>query len=226
MTVHTVAISQSDLLRVPLFPLPDVVLFPGVQLPLHVFEGRYRQLVRDCMEGSRLLSVPCLRPPRPNDEGPPALHESAGLGRIAQCVRLPDGRFNIAVLGLCRARLRELPSDAPYRVAQVEIVPDAVPACPLALPAWHQRLRDTVKQWLPHCSRDTGRALESVLRAGVDSSTCADQVAALTLSEGVVRQRMLEELDPVARLERVVLALERQLRAIAPDGGSSSGAWN
>ena len=103
---------DSALLRVPVFPLAGALLFPRAQLPLHIFEPRYRAMVRDAMASDRLIAM---IQPR-DEEEPPALFEVGCLGRIGTCEELEDGRFNIVLEGLSRFRIaREAIVDTPYR---------------------------------------------------------------------------------------------------------------
>jgi len=104
--------SDRALLRVPVFPLAGALLFPRAQLPLHIFEPRYRAMVQDAMAGERLIAMV-----QPRDSAAPsALFEIGCLGRIETCEALPDGRFNIVLEGLGRFRIaREAKVDTPYR---------------------------------------------------------------------------------------------------------------
>src|SRR5204862_3056558 len=89
-----------------LFPLPNVVLFPHVVQPLHIFEPRYRQMTADTLTGDRLLALVLLKPGWEEDyDGRPAVHPVACLGRVVADQLLPDGRYNLLVRGLSRARL-------------------------------------------------------------------------------------------------------------------------
>ena len=100
------------LLRVPVFPLAGALLFPRAQLPLHIFEPRYRAMVRDALASNRLIAMV---QPKDEDE-PPALFEIGCLGRIGACDELEDGRFNIVLEGLSRFRIaREARVDTLYR---------------------------------------------------------------------------------------------------------------
>lgn len=103
---------DTALLRVPVFPLAGALLFPRAQLPLHIFEERYRAMVRDAMASNRLIAMV-----QPKDESePPALFEVGCLGRIGTCDELEDGRFNIVLEGLSRFRIaREATVDTLYR---------------------------------------------------------------------------------------------------------------
>jgi len=103
---------MSTLLRVPVFPLAGALLFPRSQLPLHIFEPRYRAMTRDAMAGDRLIAMV-----QPKDHAePPALFEVGCLGRIGMCEELDDGRFNLVLEGLSRFRIaREAAVDTLYR---------------------------------------------------------------------------------------------------------------
>jgi uncharacterized protein len=104
--------SGPPLLRVPVFPLAGAILFPRGQLPLHIFEPRYRAMTRDAMAGDRLIAMV-----QPKDGGePPSLFEVGCLGRIDSCEELPDGRFNLVLEGLGRFRIaREAAVETLYR---------------------------------------------------------------------------------------------------------------
>jgi Lon protease-like protein len=103
---------ETALLRVPVFPLAGALLFPRSQLPLHIFEPRYRAMTRDAMAGDRLIAMV-----QPKDhEEPPGLFEIGCIGRIGSCEELDDGRFNLVLEGLCRFRIaREAAVDTLYR---------------------------------------------------------------------------------------------------------------
>ena len=101
---------------IPLFPLGGALLFPGAQLPLHIFEPRYRAMVREAMEGRRVIGM---IQPR-SDDRVPALYPVGCLGAIAGLEALDDGRFNLVLQGVRRFTLvRELDATTPYRQAEV-----------------------------------------------------------------------------------------------------------
>jgi Lon protease-like protein len=108
--------------RIPIFPLPGVVLFPGTLLPLHIFEPRYRAMVADALKGDRMIGMAMIDGSRPLREPLPVL-PLGGAGRIVEQELLDDGRFNIVLEGTWRFRIvAEEPPD-PYRVASVDLVP-------------------------------------------------------------------------------------------------------
>ena len=112
---------MSDLL--PLFPLPNVVLFPSVFLPLHIFEPRYREMVADAIAGDRMIGMVLLRPGWEHDyEGRPPVYEIGSSGVITHFERLSDGRYNIILRGLERFRILEEDASRSYRRGIVERV--------------------------------------------------------------------------------------------------------
>ena len=104
--------AEEALLRVPIFPLAGALLFPRSQLPLHIFEPRYRTMVRDSLASDRLIAMV-----QPRDHGDrPSLFEVGCLGLIIESEELEDGRFNIVLQGITRFRIsREAEVDTPYR---------------------------------------------------------------------------------------------------------------
>ncbi len=111
---------MSRLLRVPLFPLPGAILFPRAQIPLHIFEPRYREMVRDAMDGPGQIAM--IQPLRLDDDNEAPLYEVGCVGELVGIEELDDGRFNIVLLGSHRFRLvREAEVDSPYRCADVDI---------------------------------------------------------------------------------------------------------
>lgn len=104
----------------PLFPLPNVVLFPNAMLPLHVFEPRYRSMVADALEGDRLIGMVLLKPGWERDyEGRPPVYPIGCAGLITHAERLADGRYNIILRGLEKFRIVAEDHSRPYRLAQI-----------------------------------------------------------------------------------------------------------
>lgn len=111
--------------QIPLFPLPDVVLFPHLPLPLHVFEPRYRRLVEDVRQGDGVIGMVLLWPGWEGDyEGRPPVYPVGCAGRLEACEELPDGRFDVLLRGLARFRIVGEQPGRPYRLATVEPLPD------------------------------------------------------------------------------------------------------
>lgn len=110
---------------IPLFPLPNAVLFPQIVLPFHIFEPRYRKMVEDTLEDRHLIGMTLLKPGwEAESQDRPAIHPVGCVGRIGDLAKLPDGRFNLSLFGLRRFRItEEIPSD-PYRRAFVDWLPE------------------------------------------------------------------------------------------------------
>ena len=105
----------------PLFPLPNAVLFPKMPLPLHIFEERYRQMVRDVVDAHETIGMILLRPGWEADyQGRPAVYARGCAGTVERCEPLPDGRFDLVLRGGQRFRVIEEHAGKPYRLATVE----------------------------------------------------------------------------------------------------------
>ena len=110
---------------IPIFPLPNVVLFPSVFLPLHIFEPRYRQMLDDALRGDRIIGMVLLKGGRDDIEEPPPVYSIGCAGLISHAEALPDGRSNIILRGILRFRVVEEEGDREYRRARVEPLPEA-----------------------------------------------------------------------------------------------------
>jgi Lon protease-like protein len=110
---------------IPIFPLPNVVLFPNVFLPLHIFEPRYRQMVDAALNGDRIIGMVLLRPGWEGDyEGRPPVYPIGCAGVVTHAERLPDGRFNIVLRGMEKFRIASEEAEQLYRLATVIAVPE------------------------------------------------------------------------------------------------------
>lgn len=115
--VRLIALAQ----RLSIFPLPGAVLFPGLQLPLHIFEPRYRALVSDALARDRRIAM--IQPQRADEQSP--LFEIGCVGRIGDVEALEDGRYNIVLEGEARFRtVRELDVSTPFRQIEADLLED------------------------------------------------------------------------------------------------------
>lgn len=123
---ETPLLTESELAELPVFPLPNAVLFPGASIGLHLFEPRYRAMMRHCLEhGPRAMAIAMLKPGYEKDyERQPAIHEVAGAGRIVSHRGNPDGTFDLILEGTQRVRLHELAFHPPFRRARAETLVD------------------------------------------------------------------------------------------------------
>lgn len=108
---------------IPIFPLPNAVLFPQVLLPLRIFEPRYRAMVEDALAGERVIGMVLLRPGFEADyEGRPPAYPVGCAGEITHAERLGDGRFDIVLRGTGKFRIVGEDGGRPYRLARIEVV--------------------------------------------------------------------------------------------------------
>lgn len=174
--------------RARLFPLPNLVMFPHVMQPLHIFEPRYREMVADALSGDRLIALGTLSPGWEQEyDGRPPVQPIACLGRIAAHHRLNDGRFNILLAGLCRFRLRrESSPDSLFRVIEGECLRDVYPTDPPdAIATLQAKLVDRLQMLLPCLPEGTDQlgsfcnqqcrlgALTDVISYSMDFDVCS-----------------------------------------------------
>ena len=112
----------------PLFPLPNVVLFPDVFLPLHIFEDRYRMMVQDALSENRTIGIVLLREKNSHVSRTPTVYDVGCSGLITHCDRMANGCFNIVLRGQERFRILEEDHSKPYRRAVVEYLTEPLPA--------------------------------------------------------------------------------------------------
>jgi Lon protease-like protein len=193
-----------------LFPLPNVVLFPHVVQPFHIFEPRYRQLTKDAVESDRLVAVVLLKPGFEEEyEGRPPIHDVACLGRIVADQPLPDGKYNLLVRGLCRLRLdQEAIDDKPYRSAGGWPLPDPMHADDQEL---RKELVQAVLDWLPPGAAYTDQ-FKQLLHSPIPLGALADVLGFMLPLAVELKQALLEELDIDSRARRLL----GELRSSSP----------
>ena len=195
---------REALRRLPMFPLPNVVLFPHALLPLHIFEERYQALARDVLAGHHFLAISLLDSPEEADtQDRPPVQRIAGVGEVVMAHELPDGRFNLVVRGRARVRIDdELDSDRPYRMISATELPDLPATDPGDLVDADQSLRALVGH-LADAIPEGGELLRQVVVSQETPSELVDVLAAALVVDPVLRQRLLETRDVMKRIERV-----------------------
>jgi Lon protease-like protein len=195
--------------EIPIFPLPNVVLFPAALLPLHIFEPRYRAMVSDALEGDRLIGMVLLRPGWERAyEGTPAVYPIGCAGFITHADRLPDGRYNIMLRGLEKFRLvNERPARQGierYRLALIEAIAEPPAGSTKALQDARHRLESVIARQLQRRADDT---------IPKDVSD-ADLVHAIAQHlEPLEKQALLECHGSLERCQALVELLEMRLMA-------------
>jgi Lon protease-like protein len=112
---------------IPLFPLPNVVLFPNVVLPLHIFEPRYREMTADALKGDRIIGMVLLRPGWESSyEGRPPIYDVGCAGLITHAEKLDDGRYNLVLRGMQKFRVVHEDYQKMYRRAEVQAIHEGV----------------------------------------------------------------------------------------------------
>jgi ATP-dependent Lon protease len=210
----------SALEALPLFPLPQTVLFPEALLPLHIFEPRYRAMVSDALETHQALAVVLLTDPgrafAGDEDALPAIASIAGVGVIVDHAELPGGRYNILLRGRARVRLTELPFAPPYRRAAAEILSTDAAQVPVS------ELSALISAATAFSSvvRERDRTFDFRLPKDAPAGTIADLCAHYLILDARERQAILETLDPVARVRRATQVLAVQRLTLAPEHGA------
>src|SRR3954453_14793616 len=209
---------QSAVQRLPLFPLPNVVLFPHALLPLHIFEERYRAMVRDILSGARFIAVSLIAADAVEGEDKPSVQPIAGVGEVVMAHELPDGRFNLVVRGRARIHIdRELPSGRPYRLVAPPELPDFPITDETELVDADQTLRALIGQ-LADAIPEGGELLRQVVAAQDTPAELVDGVASALIVDPALRQQLLETRAVGERLERVAAEVVAMTARIGAPG--------
>lgn len=203
--------------RLKVFPLPSVVLLPGTAAPLHIFEPRYRALVKDALETDGLFALAQVMPGQEALlAGSPKLEEMLCIGSIGMHEPLADGRCNLVLVGVARARIRhEHASTQPYREVEAELVEDEA-----VDEAVDVNLRRAVVELVARLPTQVGQRVAQVA-SRVTGGALADVVASTFMQDPVRRFEVLNETDVRLRVEIVteeLLSLVGHLKPRKPEG--------
>jgi len=200
---------------VPLFPLPEVVLFPRTILPLHIFEPRYRKMMADALAGERTIAIALLKagyePLYYTRRAP--IHATIGVGRIVESEQLADGNYNLLLRGVARATIVEETRDCDYRVARVEPVETFCSRDEDQAAQVRKELCVAIRG-NPGLDPDLRRHWLHLARADVELDALSDLIAAGVPLEAELRQCLLDEPDAYTRTT-MLLDQVRTLAAIA-----------
>jgi Lon protease-like protein len=190
--------------EIPLFPLPEVVLFPGVTRPLLIFEPRYREMVADALKGDRIIGMVWLQPGYEKDyEGRPPISDVGCAGRITEYEQLPDGRYVILLRGLTTFRVLSEDQRKPYRLATVQALPELLRNEDLGpLSTARERLAKALVTVLPLDAEPPDPSLDDAEFVNVTAQN-------LRMPEAD-RQALLERNGVLARARALVERLERR----------------
>jgi hypothetical protein len=192
---------------IPIFPLPNVVLFPSVFLPLHIFEPRYRDLVGDALAGDRLVGMVLLRPGWEADyDGRPPVYPIGCAGVITHHERMPDGRYNIVLRGLEKFRILGEHADRAYRLATIQ--------------GLHEPLAETEREQIRAARRRLeallvpeahGRGADATLPPSMNDEDLVNTLAQYMELEPLEKQALLERDGLLVRCRSLIELLEMKL---------------
>jgi uncharacterized protein len=199
---------------VPLFPLPNVVLFPKTPVPLYIFEERYRNMVRETVAGTGELVIALLRTgAEVNYANAGAVHEIACLGKIETCEELEDGKFNIVVIGLHRVRIVREIQHSPYQLVEIEKIEE--PPCDelsIDVVTRHSHLSELFSRFTELATGVKKQALEFMPQLNFESLV---NMVAMTLNLAIEQKQALLEIDDLAaRSDVLVPILQQQLESL------------
>lgn len=184
--------------RLSIFPLPGALLFPGMHLPLHIFEPRYRAMVSDAIARDRRIAMIQPRPDSPDRERP-ALFATGCVGRIAEVEALDDGRYNLVLQGLSLFRvLRELETTTPFRQVEAELI-DTPADEALALAA-----RASLEMESRRFADAQGYAVGWEAVGRLDDASLVNGIAQIAPFDVAAKQALLEAPDIAERAELLV----------------------
>jgi Lon protease-like protein len=194
---------------IPIFPLPNVVLFPQVFLPLHIFEPRYREMVTEALAGDRILGMVLLQPGWEDDyDGRPPIYPVGCAGLISNAERLADGRFNIVLRGLAKFRIVSEDASRSYRIASVEtMVEPPVERDREALRDARRRLETLL------VPQPSGRGADGAMPPSMSDEDLVNALAQYLDLEPLEKQALLERDGLLARCHSLIELLEMKVFA-------------
>jgi uncharacterized protein len=192
---------------IPLFPLPNVVLFPNVCLPLHVFEPRYREMVADTLDADRIIGMVLLRPGWEGEyEGRPPIYGVGCAGLITHAARTEDGRYNVVLRGLQKFKVQEEDHSRRYRIASVEPILEPVAEPDRATIAVERRRLEALLVPQP-----LGRGVDPKMPPSMPDEELVNSLAQYLDLEMVEKQALLERDGLVERCKSLIDLLEMKV---------------
>ncbi|MFZ4578834.1 MAG: LON peptidase substrate-binding domain-containing protein [Myxococcota bacterium] len=212
-----IPIVESAYEALPVFPLPNFVIFPNTMTRLHIFEPRFRLMATEALATHRLMVLVGLKPGWEADYyGSPPVHEFGSLCKIVNDERLEDGRYNLFVHCLARVQISTVHRLVPYRTASVTVCDDQT-ADPDRMDDAMTRLVSCVRGLIVKLG-ENGALLGTVLSATRKPAILTNRLAAALATDPMDRQRLLELTDPVERAERLTdIAGDLLLRVDQPE---------
>jgi hypothetical protein len=202
---------------IPIFPLPNAVLFPNVFMPLHIFEPRYRAMVTDALADDRIIGMVLLKPGYESTyEGRPPIFPVGCAGVITHSEPLPDGRFDIVLRGIEKFRVTGEDASRMYRLAHVEPIRESVPDCDRAI---LRQQRQRLEALLAAAIERSGS--EPRFPAAVGDEDLVNALAQYLSLDPLERQALLERDGILARCHALIELLE--IKTLTPRGTTWKG---
>jgi uncharacterized protein len=200
---------------IPLFPLPNVVLFPDVCLPLHIFEPRYRDMTADALKGDRIIGMVLLRPGwERNYEGRPAIYDVGCAGLITHSEKLEDGRYNLVLRGMEKFRVIGEDHQRSYRRAEVQAIHEGLSDADRDLMRSERRRLESLLVPQPQ-----GRGGEPKMPPSMPDEELVNALAQYLDLEVVEKQALLEREGLVNRCRSLIELLEMKVITARHDWG-------
>lgn len=199
-----------------LFPLPNLVLYPHVMQPLHIFEERYREMLEDALADDRLIAMALLEPGWEADyDSRPPISPYACLGKVVTHHRLKDGRYNLLLLGVGRIRIvEELAPKRSFRQARVELLHETASSTnPQQLDQLQRELLSAFHRYLPNCCQAPDQ-LREVLAKNLSLGMMTDLASYALPLEVELKQRLLAECHVDVRARLLLEHFESQLAEV------------
>jgi Lon protease-like protein len=207
LAIPSTAAAQTKLPEtIPIFPLEDVMLFPEMSVPLHIFEPRYKAMIADALKGDRIIGMVLLRPGYEKDyERSPSVFPVGCAGIINDVEELPNGEYNIVLGALTKYRITREEASKPYRIAHVTPIADLTAERDKAtLHDRRQRLEALIRE-------SRGRTGLRAAPAGISDEGLVNGIAQLAHIDELDRERLLEQPSPLARADALVAILEKMI---------------
>jgi len=197
---------------VPLFPLSSVVFFPNTLLPLHIFEPRYKEMVHDALNNEKIIGMALLKPGWESDYyRNPEVYDVIGMGRIVSSEVFEDGKINIVLYGLKRARIIEVVEDQPYRQAMVHIVDNEFEA---NSEGFRTRIEELINKWNLYLD-EKQKSHRINVNTKLPLENLTDALASLIFPNVFDKQRLLEETNVQKRAEIDLNDLQTRIEMIS-----------
>jgi Lon protease-like protein len=212
---------------VRLFPLPNLVLFPHVVQPLHIFEPRYCEMLQESLDSDRLITMALLRPGwEKSPFGQPSISDFVCVGQILSHAPTEEGRHNIMLIGLARARIvEELESERSFRTARVELVDDVYPAeGAVQRMKLQQSLLDVFRKFIPEGTL-AQESFQQMLNSQMSLGMLTDLIGFSMSIPVPIKEQLLGMASVDARAKLLVQCLRQMAETRQSEQQNSESSW-